>query len=442
MKKLFALMLALMLAVAGVSAASAETAAEPGSAVGSSGTIHLKINLNADGITALTGGANETLAKQAAMIVELVNALGITMTSDGKDAELIISANDQPIAGLGVIKSEDKMLLVSELFPNYALAVDAKAMSGMMSGMMSGAEGGTTGGIPGGFTMPQISMTDEQAAALMAPLTKLAGDLQAKIGEPEAAEETMYGATFTAKTPINLTTRELLEMVLPAVKEVVSQEGFVSIMEQLKAQGMNISFSAENIDTKIEELKNTKDEELPAMNAAIYSNEAGDSMFALKMTKAEQIVTVNAGSVAGETVTEVDVSPQFHLLLNIAKGKAKLCLQITPQEGMLLDIDGDVEYSAEAIKAVVAVKMNDAELGNLTIDGTPGGVLSGNYTAEGKTEIAVTDLQDPTNKAGDEFRKNMQSGLMMVMMKAAQAIPAFANLMQQMTPQTEAQPQE
>ena len=437
MKKLFALMLALMLALAGVSSVSAEDAAAPEAAAASSGTIHLKVSLNADSIAALAGAADENAAKMIPAIIDLVNNLDIAMTSDGKDAELILSLKEEPVLNLGVLKEESRMLLLSNLFPNTALVIDQAAMAGMAGGM-SGSE---TSAAAAGFTMPQISLSEEQTSAMMAPITKLMEDLQSKLGEPEAVEEAMYGATFTVKIPVNMTTKELLQMVLPAVKEVVSQEGFASVMEQMKAYGMNVDFSAETIDQKIDELSNTKDEDLPALDLAIYSNEAGDSMFVVLVTGKDQTVTVNSGTVAGQPVVEVDVKDKYHFFMQGAEDKMAMNMQFVPQEGLLVDIDGEFKAAAEGFSAVFNVKMNDAELGTLTLDGTPNGVLSGTYTAEGKTEVSIADLQDQASEQMKTFMTDIQMGMMAVMAKAATALPSFMTLMQQMMPQTEAEPQ-
>ena len=431
MKKLFALMLVLMLALGCASFAGAESAAVPetveavpAAAAGRSGTINLRLNLNADAIAALAGAGGDAAIKQIKPIVELVNALVITMTSDGKDAEMIISANDTAIAGLGVIKNDDKMLLVSDLFPKYALAIDQKAMSGAAPAA-------------GGFTMPQISMSEEQAAALMAPFTKVAAQLQAKVGEPETVEEVMYGATFTIMTPINLTTKELLEIVMPAVKEVLSQEAFTSVIDQMKAQGMNVNFSAEEIDKKIDELLAKKDEELPALDASIFSNEAGDSMFILHLDQENDSVAVHTGTAAGKTVMEMNVGTKFYLMLEKDTDNVALKIQIAPNEGMLIDIDGAITANADAFNATFDVKLNETELGTILIDGTPGAVLSGSYTAEGKDEVSIAELQDQQSDKAKGFMSNVQVGTMLLMGKIAQAVPGFAEFIQQMSqPQT------
>ena len=157
MKKLFALMLALMLTLAGVSAVSAEDAAP---AASSSGSITLSMTLNEEAIAALAGASDETSAKLISSIVGLVNSLSITTTSDGVDAEMFVNVNDQSVAGLAVLKDTDKMFLLSDIFPNYILKIDQQAMAGA-----SGESAGSIG-------MPQISLDPAQMAAMGPPASK------------------------------------------------------------------------------------------------------------------------------------------------------------------------------------------------------------------------------------------------------------------------------
>ena len=105
------------------------------------------------------------------------------------------------------------------------------------------------------------------------------------------------------------------------------------------------------------------------------------------------------------------------------------------------EVNAAFKAASEGFSAVFNVKMNDAELGTLTLDGTPNGVLSGTYTAEGKTEVSIANLQDQASEQMKTFMTDIQMGMMSVMAKAAAALPSFMTLMQQMMPQTEAEPQ-
>lgn len=428
MKKLFALMLALMLTLAGVSAVSAEDAAPVAS---SSGSITLSMTLNEEAIAALAGASDETSAKLISSIVGLVNSLSITTTSDGVDAEMFVNVNDQSVAGLAVLKDTDKMFLLSDIFPNYILKIDQQAMAGA-----SGESAGSIG-------MPQISLDPAQMAAMAEPITKLMNDIMGKVGEAEAVEEVGFDTVFTVKNPIKMTTKEALSMVLTAAKEIVAQEGFSSLIGQLKAQGMPISFSAEDIDKKIEELGNTKEEDLPVLNAAIYSNEAQDSMFVVEETKGEETVTVVTASIQGGFAMTIDVPGKLSYIMHVtAEGTMDMNMQFSPQEGVVIDIEGSFIGNEEGFIGAFDVKMNETELGTLSIAGAPNGVLSGSFKLEGKTEVSIADLADQTSEKYQGFMTDVMTGVMTAMTKITQVFPDFANIMQMMTPQTQAQPQQ
>lgn len=427
MKKLFALMLALMLTLAGVSAVSAEDAAP---AASSGGSITLSMTLNEEAIAALAGASDETSAKLISSIVGLVNSLSITTTSDGVDAEMFVNVNDQSVAGLAVLKDTDKMFLLSDIFPNYILKIDQQAMAGA-----SGESAGSIG-------MPQISLDPAQMAAMAEPITKLMNDIMGKVGEAEAVEEVGFDTVFTVKNPIKMTTKEALSMVLTAAKEIVAQEGFSSLIGQLKAQGMPISFSAEDIDKKIEELGNTKEEDLPVLNAAIYSNEAQDSMFVVEETKGEETVTVVTASIQGGFAMTIDVPGKLSYIMHVtAEGTMDMNMQFSPQEGVVIDIEGSFIGNEEGFIGAFDVKMNETELGTLSIAGAPNGVLSGSFKLEGKTEVSIADLADQTSEKYQGFMTDVMTGVMTAMTKITQVFPDFANIMQMMTPQTQAQPQ-
>lgn len=424
MKKLIALMIALMMAMAGMSFAGAEDAAAIPAAGSSSGSISMAVQLNEEAVAAITGGADESAAKVVGAIVGLVNSLGITMTSDGKDAEMIVNVKDQPIVGVGVLQGEDGKLLVSDLFPSFAFKLDQSMMNGTMGG-----------------SMPQISIDPEQMAGLAAPVTKLIEALQAKIGEPETVEETFYDTVFTTKMPVNLTTKEALLMVLEAAKELVSQEGFASLLDQVKNYGMNFEISAEKIDAKIEEIKNKPDEDLPKLEMAYYSNEAGAVLAVVNLAKDEETIGIAFGTLASGSVVEVNVPGKAYFIMQSdnANGTAAMNLQFAPQEGMLVNIDGTFAGSEEGFSAVFQVKLNNTELGTIVIEGKPNGVLTGGWSAEGKTVLAFQDMQDQTNENAQAFMTEIQTQAMTLMVKIMQVYPDFAELMSSMTPQTQPQ---
>ena len=423
MKKLFALMLALMLALAGVSAAFAEDAAAAPSAdavpaaSSGAGTISLSLNLNGDMISQFLGAADQKTAGIAAAIVELLNNLSISMTSDGVDAEMVLTVKDEPVAGVAVLKDTDKMFILSDLFPHYYLKIDQNTA---------------------GSVMPQISMDPEQMTAMMAPATDLLNAMMAKVGAPEAVQETFYDTEFTAKNPINMTTKEALQMILGAAKDIVSQEGFTSLLDQLKSSGMSISFDPEEIDKKLEEINNAKDEDLPVLDASIYGNEnSQDGLFVINMTKNEETVEVKTGSIGGGFVTEVVVPNKTHVFVKgQADGSMTMNIEFVPQEGLTVNILGGFKSSEAGFSGTFNVRLNDAELGTVAISGIPEPTMSGAFTMEGRTEITIEEMQNQSGEKMQAFQADFMAGLMSCLAKIVLAVPNLSDLMQQIMPMT------
>ena len=418
MKKLLSLILALMMALACVSAVAEQDAAAP--AASSAGTIALKVTLVPEAISALLGAADENTAAIAQAVVDLVNNLDISMTSDGVDAEMIISLKEQPVLGMAVLKDTDKMFILSNLFPNYILKVGA---------------GSAGSGVP---SMPQISLDPEQLSALLAPVTNLIAEMQTKIGEPEAVEANFFDTPFTVRIPINITAKEAALMGLNAVKQIVSQEGFAQLLEQIKGMGLpiNLSFDASSIDSAIENVNNTKDEDAPHLGAAVYSNESGDALTVINVAKDADTISVIAGSLAGGTVYEINVPGKAYCLMHsFVDGSALMNLQFAAQQGMLVTITGAFTSDETGFVGSLNVALNELDLGSIVVTGMPIGVLSGSFTTEGKTEIDVAALSDQSNEAAQGFMTDVQTGLITLLSNLVQAVPGLAGLMSQMMPQ-------
>ena len=424
MKKLFALMLALMLALAGASATFAEAASaeapsvEAVPAASSGGTITLSQKLNGDMVSQLIGGAGQEIAGKAGALIELLNNLSITMTSDGVDAEMFIKVKDEPVAGVAVLKDTDKLFILSDLFPHYILKIDQNTM---------------------GSAQAAFSMDPEQMNAMMEPMTKLLNDMMGKIEQPEAAQETFFETEFTTKSPVSLTTKEALQMVLGAAKEVVSQEGFATVLESLKSSGMPISFDPAEIDKKLEEINNTKDEDLPALDASLYSNEAQDGLFVINVTKDEETIEVKTGTIKGGFVNEVVVpANNVHVLIKGSQtdGSITMNVQFAPQEGLTVSILGGFKASETGFTGTFNVKLNGTQLGVLTIEGNPEPTMTGSFSQEDKTEITIAEMQNPSGEKMQAFQADLMAGLMTRLAKIVLAVPDLSEIMQQLMPLT------
>ncbi|MCR4876232.1 MAG: hypothetical protein K5922_03570 [Clostridiales bacterium] len=413
MKKMLALLMALMMALSAAAAIAEEPAADVSP---SGGNFSVRFSLNSESISALLGAADENTAKIAETIVGLVNSLSITGASDGVDAELFVNVNSQPVISLAALRDTDSMLILSDIFPNYILRTAVAANTGV------GA-----------------SLDPAQLEALAAPVSKLMDDLLAKTGEAEAADVTMYETVYTVKTPINLTYREAMLMVLNTAKEITSQEGFASLLEQAKGMGFPISFNPESIDEEIKEITEADEEDLPVLDAVTYANEDGNALLVLNVTKDEETTTAITGTARSGLVYEVHIPEKIYLIvMNSGEdGTVAMNLQFIPQEGQLINIDGATVSADGTFSGVFQVKLNDLELGSLIIESSPEGTLTGALSVEGKTEIDTTALQDQSSEQAQGFLADLQMGFSGILSKVLTAYPDLVNLMSLMSPATQ-----
>ncbi len=418
MKKLFAIFTALVLCLTGM--LSAAVAEEAPALSPATYTVHLNVNSQ---IAALFGNAaDEDSLKQVSAICDVINSLGIQVVTDGVDGELILSLADRPVATSAFLKGEDKTIVLSELFPNSVLFLTQEDL------------GAVTG---------QVSPDPELIASLFTePFAKVSMEIMSHIGAPEAVEETIHDTVFTVKTPLDMTAKELILLLLNTAKEITSSEDFAKLQETLKQ--MNVNFDAASIDQAIEEITNTSEEDMAAMDAGIYSNEAGDAVTRILLTKDEQTIDVLFGTAGELTIVDVDALNQLKLELHIDKaGATNLSLEFAAQEGMVFSITGVVTPDENGVSGDFKVGLSGMDMLAVTFRQDNSGELTGALSGEDKAEYTLADLQDTSGEKYAAFMGDLQIGLLKVLAKAAQAVPSVAVLLQSMMPtQPQAQPVE
>ena len=403
MKKILAVLTALMLVLSLSFGAVAETAAE-------GSTTNVKLTLNTETVSALAGG-NET----ASTIVDLLNTLTIQAVSDGVDREITVSLKDHPVLGFALLSDDAFMSVLSDLFPSYILKIDASA-----------------------FGAAAVQQDASALAGLQESFSSILEQFLSKVGAPEAISEELYGAAFTVKMPIEMTTKEAALLLLNTVKSVLSDGKLDSYLAQLKQVGINVELNAEQIDQAISSVEAKSDEELPALDAAVLNNEAGDTLIRVLLSKDEQSIgNIAVGHVAGGVVVDLAVPNKLTLQLQSdAEGATALALEFVPQEGLTVSLRGDISKVTDGQKtADFTVTLNGVDLANVNAETVPGGVLTGRFAIDGKTEIGLQDMQDQQGEAFQGFMADVQTGLIQVLSNAIQAAPEIAPLLTPSQPQ-------
>ena len=400
MRKFFAFMAAMILAMTGMfAAASAEEAKQPFG-------MTMSMTTDADAMMAMSAGTTGAMQKeQLEAVASILNNLTITLQSDGVDTEIFLNLKGEEIAGFAVLQDDDCIRIASDAVPNYILKIEKKEMN------FAGA------GDP------------EQVAKLFAaaavPFAKLGEQLQAKVGEPEAVEETYRGATFTTKLPINMTTKEMALMGMETLKEILSLEEVSSFMGQLKASGVPFDPAEllKQIENGIENLQNADDSTMPELDAAVFTNEAGDNMIRILMTQNNETVAIRVATIGKEKVVDVSAADKMDMLLTIAEdGAFDMDMNLEAQPGVKLTY----KYTGNKDGGKYEVSVNGMKMMEFRVDIIPNAALRGTIPMEGKEEITLADLQNTSSGKGEEFVKSLQVSLVTLLGKIAGIMPEEA----------------
>ena len=257
-----------------------------------------RINVDADGIMALAGTEVPEETKQTFNVVkDILGAVTLKGVADKDNAELDLFAGDDVMLSIGVKNAEDGVLIAaSSLLGSQVISVSAgtvQALQQQMQAAMTEASAGL-GGIE--------NLDNVQVAKDVAEIAEKAMKaFEEKKGETETGEFTVDEMKFTAKTPVNMTYTEFMELVLNSTKELLGKE---SIRPLVEAAGKDRDLIAE-IDKEIEKLGSMPEEEKPDVQFALYSNENEGGYFVCDMTKAakeeaEKAETMHVGVGGGE----------------------------------------------------------------------------------------------------------------------------------------------
>ena len=394
--KLVSLVLALMMAMFAVSAL-AEEPAEP-----SPSTVDISFVLNAATVGSLFGAEDAESAKMVDTIAEVINNLGIHVVSDGVDAELDITSKNEPVISAAFLRDTDCTKILSTLFPNTVLKLEQDA-------------------IP---ATPKVSIDPE---TLTVPFEKAMADIMSKVGDEEDAAETIFDTAFTKKRPINITTKEALLTIFGALRDILGSEQTKSLIESLKSSGVEVSIS--DIEEEIEKIKNSSDEDLPAMEAALFSNENKDEVLSIKLTKEEQTIDIKAGTVAEGLEIECTDGTQF-VKLHAPKDEATELRMNLDMDGMPLGIAAKIYANEKPSRAAIDIAIANTQLLEINITAQDTGVLSGKFSVEGKNEISTKDLEAAESEAFEAFMAEIQTGAITSLSTLMQQFPNLATVMQ------------
>lgn len=426
MKKLLALILALMLAL-GCASAFAQT-------------VVTKVTVGREQALALASGSgvpdDQLGIIDAALAV--VNALDVRVTTVEDGAQVDLGLNDEDALSLGWATDEAGVAVVSTLFPNYYLTITNETIESMMEQMAASMPGGSGEG--GG--MDTAAMEAVFGGHLQKWMEACAAAGQP--GEPEAVEFEYDNYVFDTMVPVTVDMAAITEATRQLLDDLLADEAAMAMLQGM-AQGMAQSGGTFNPETFEADFKAGFEEWMAhfpdTVNAELYTNSDGSETFYMiaessyegseapfftcymlyedaqnmdmgfTMDVTDEATSETATMTAGFTMKDTDMMMYFDM------AGMYMGLNISVVEP---DVVIDVFFmNADAPLLTVAVEITDDGDRTLPVE------------ADGKTVLAVEEIMANGNsEAAQGLYADIQAnGLGALMGVAMQQVPELGQLM-------------
>lgn len=415
MKKLLALLVALMMAL-GCATASAET-------------VYTKIAVNHDAAKALMAGFGMPEEQMGTVdpILAIVDALGIKVIAVEDGAQIDLDFNGVDALSLGCAMDAENITLASTLFPSYVLTMKTETIGQMMQSFMPGMAAGEGG--EGG--MGSMDMT-----AIMEPLMGYfsrfmeACTAAAVPGEPVPGEYEFEGVKFDTLVPITVNVPAIAEATKALMDEILADEAVMGMLQGM-AQG-GAPFDVEEMKKGFEEWMGHFPD---TITAEVYSNSDGSPAFYMQgesgyegKEEASFGYTMLFLDEQNMNMKYWDKENQMSAAFTITNNSLRMEF-IMPGMSFAMDMTID-----EGEPTTIVIKLYFMDLDNplvtLTITSSTDGARTLPLEADGKTVLAIEDLMSGEGDAANGLLGDiMANGLGRLMGALMQAVPEAGALM-------------
>ncbi len=426
MKKMLALVLALMLALT-CTAAFADT-------------VYTRVTIDRDLAKQLLPGMG--VGKDAMAIVDpvlaVVNALGVNVTSVEDGVQVDLDINGNPALTLGWATDAEGASIVSTLFPNYILTIKNETIQAIMQQMAANTPGGGAGGA-GGIDAAALQQVFGSYFQKWMAACAAAGHP----GDPVPGEYEFDGVTFDTMVPVTVDMPAIKEATQSLLDELLADPAAMAMLQgmtQGMAQGMGQAGGAADASGFEAQFKAGVEEWMThfpdTVTAEVYANDGDESgafyMYAESFREGEddpfftanmlfkdqQNMTMGYQMTEGEQITEAGFAMEgSDMSMFFSMG------------GMYIGLDMSIEDDHFAMGLYF---MNpDAPLLTVDVTTAKGGERTLAVDAAGKTALAVEDVMgDQTGQVSQGLMMDIQTnGLGALMGVAMQQIPELASLM-------------
>ena len=199
--------------------------------------------------------------------------------------------------------------------------------------------------------------------------------------------------------------KEMALVGLNAVKEMLEDEQIASLIEQIKARGINVNITG--IDEAIANVEKSKEEELPQVDAGVYTNENTDVIVRVIVTQDGKEVAHSIGGKLGDGgVSEYQMGDK--MAFSMRAGKEGVNMTVKAQ-GMDFGLTIVPEARENGAAAKATLTMNGMELMTAEFEKLDEATLKG-LSVEAENVIDVTEFQD--KEKAQELGKAMVEDMM------------------------------
>lgn len=265
MKKLIALMMILALALS-YTGAMAEAASQKAY------TANFTLSFDENALYSLLGveNADEDMPEME-MILPLLRNLGGQIIATEEGEEMSLTLKNAPLFTLGIYYNEDHLTMLSDLFPNYALAMPQQQM-------------------------PEIS--EEKLMAIITPqVNTIANGMKNRITGTENGAYEFEGVTFDTKVTIEIPAKECITALADTLHALLTNETFLNLLSSMgEVSGLDEALQ------EIEALKATPAEELTGGLIIHRYSQAGteNQYFDINLQGTEMVLSLQGGLVEGK----------------------------------------------------------------------------------------------------------------------------------------------
>jgi len=335
MKSFLSFVLAIVLAFSCIGCVSAEGKGAV--------TIEAEIGLDKEQAAAQTAQGGEVPAETKQMMDLVGDLLGVAklravVDLDQKAGQLELTAENETIISIGLRSDGKGISLASSLLGDQVLFMSSELMKQFMQ-QASSAQASA-----GGLNVQELTETinkldKEQFSKEMTEVgQEFVAAFQDKIGQPEPGEYEVDGMMFTARTPVNLSYVELMEILTNTAKSFLSKESIQPVLK-LFSKGEDV---AAKLDKDFEDLKKKAEEQKTELSVVIYTDDNG-SLYCVAEVNSKagtagesgQIMRCGCGSVNGGFVMNMTGKGE-------KSGKFEIHMNVTEQK--VMDMNGNYEH--------------------------------------------------------------------------------------------------